>query len=94
MDNSSKEYISSFSHFNSEFSPRNRLIDSFSKQFSFYYYSCNINDHIKNLNKVVFEALSVPTASIIVSDVNIKNNVATSISHVHSYNKSVIKTIH
>ena len=57
MDNSSKKYVSFFSHLNSEFSFGNRLIDSFPKQFSFHHYPHNINDHIKNLNKVVFEAL-------------------------------------
>ena len=83
MNNSSKEYVSSFSYFNLEFSPGNRLIDSFSKQFSFYYCPHNINDHIKNLDKVVFEASSIPTASIVVLDVSIKNSIATSISHIH-----------
>ena len=94
MDNSSKEYISSFSNFNLEFSPQNRLIDSFSKQFSFYHCLYNINDHIKNLNKVVFEALSILTASIVISDTSIKNSITTSISYVHSYNKPIIKTIY
>jgi len=31
---------------------------------------------------------------IIISDASIRNNVATSISHIHSYDKPVIKTIH
>ena len=94
MDNSSKEYVSFFSHFDLEFSPRNRLIDSFPKQFSFHHCPHNINDYVKNLDKVVFEASSIPIASIVILDASIKNSVATSISYVHLYNKSVIKTIH
>ena len=94
MDNSSKEYVSFFSHFDLEFSPRNRLIDSFPKQFSFHHCPHNINDYVKNLDKVVFEASSIPIASIVILDASIKNSVDTSISYVHLYNKSVIKTIH
>ena len=93
-DNSSKEYVSSFSYFDLEFSPGNRLINSFSKQFSFHYYPHNINDHIKNLDKVVFEVLLIPIAYIVISDASIKNSVITLISHVYLYNKPVIKTIH
>ena len=94
IDNSSKEYISSFSHFDQEFSSGNRLIDTFSNQFSFHYHPCNINDHIKNLNNVVIKASLILTSFIIILDMSIKNSVATSISHVHSYNKSIIKTIY
>ena len=38
MDNMSNKYISFFSHFDWEFSSGNRLINSFSEQFFFYYY--------------------------------------------------------
>ena len=94
MDNSSKEYVLSFLHFNQEFSPGNRLINTFSNQFSFHYHPHNINNHIKNLNNVVIEVLLISTLSIVISDVSIKNSIAISISHVYSYNKPIIKTIH
>ena len=35
-----------------------------------------------------------PHSTIIVSDMNIKNNVATLIAYVHSYNSPVIKMIY
>ncbi len=35
-----------------------------------------------------------PFYALVVTDASIKNNMATSIVHVHIYNKSVIKTIH
>jgi len=43
---------------------------------------------------VVFEALLISTVFIVILDVSIKNSVVTSMSHIHLYNKSVIKTIY
>jgi len=94
MDNSCNEYIPSFCPFNQEFFPGNRLIDFFSDQFSFHYYSQEAKNHIKNLNHAITEASSDISSSIIILDASIKNNIATSISHIHSYNKPIIKTIH
>jgi len=50
--------------------------------------------YLKNLDEVILNALMNPYSTIIVLDVNIKNNIATSIAHVHSYNSLVIKMIH
>jgi len=95
IDNSYNKLFPSFSIFNDkEFSPRSRLIDSFSNQFSFYLYSLNIKKHIKNLDNIVFKALSNPSSSIVISDTSIKNLVAMSILYIHSYDRPVIKTIH
>jgi len=54
----------------------------------------NIKHHVKNLDNIVLEALSDYFSSIVVSNASIKNDVATLISHIHSYNNSIIKTIH
>jgi len=35
-----------------------------------------------------------PHLAVVISDASIKNQVATSISHIHSYNNPVIKTKH
>ena len=43
---------------------------------------------------MVLEFSSSPLIAIIASDVSIKNNVATSIMHIHTYNKPLTKTIH
>ena len=66
MDNMSNEYISSFSHFDQEFSPGNRLIDSFSEQFSFHHHPQDIKNYIKNLNDTVIETSSDPFSSIVI----------------------------
>ena len=94
MDNSCNKYVPSFSPFNQEFSLGNKLIDSFSDQFSFYYHSWETKNHIKNLNDDVTEAFLDPSSSIVISDTSIKNSIATSILHIYSYNKPIVKTIH
>jgi len=94
MDNTSNEIIPSFSPFNQEFFPGNRLSDIFSNQFLFQHHSPNIKYHVKNLDNIVLEASSDHFSSIVVSNASIKNGVATSISHIHSYNNPIIKTIH
>ena len=43
---------------------------------------------------MVLENLSFPSITIIVSDVSIKNNVATSIAYIHMFDKLLMKTFH
>ena len=94
VDNKHNEFFLSFSFFNKEFKPGNKLIDLFSDRFSFHFHSSNTKKHIKKLNEIVLSALSNPSLTIIVSDASIKNHVATSISYIYSFNKPVIKTKH
>ena len=94
MDDRRNELFPSFSFFDEKFNPGNHLVDSFSDRFSFHLRSSNIKKHIKDLDDLTFRVLSNPSSSIVVSDASIKNHVATSILHIHSYDKLVIKTIH
>ena len=94
IDNRHNELHPSFSFFDKEFNPGNWLIDSFSDQFSFHPCSSNIKNYMKNLDDITFKTLSNPSFSIVISDASIKNHVATSIAHIHSHDKPVIKTIH
>ena len=94
VNNRCNELFPSFLFFNDEFKPGNYLIDLFSDCFSFHSHSSNTNKHIEKLDDIVFRALSNSFSSIVVSDTSIKNYVATSISHIHSYDKPVIKMIH
>ena len=43
---------------------------------------------------MVLESSSYPLITIIAFDMSIKNNVTTSITHIHTYNKPLTKTIH
>ena len=94
MDNKHNQFFLSFSFFNKEFKPGNRLIDLFSDCFSFHFQSSNTKKHIQKLNEIVLRASSNPSSTIIMSDASIKNHVATLILHIHYYNKPVIKTMH
>jgi len=94
VDNKCNEFFPSFSFFNEKFKPGNHLIDLFSDHFSFHHHSSNAKKHIEKLNDIVLRALSNPSSTIVVSDTSIKNHVATLISHIHSFNKPVVKTIH
>ena len=49
---------------------------------------------MENLEEIAIKASSDPFLSIVVSDVSIKNQVATSILHIHSFNKPIVKTLH
>ena len=90
----SNKFFPSFCFFNKEFKPGNCIVDIFPDQFSFHPCLMNVKEYMKNLNEVIFKAFSNPFSTIVVLDASIKNQVTTSISHIHSFNKSVIKTLH
>jgi len=49
---------------------------------------------IHQLNSMVIEASSSQSTAIIASDASIKNNITTSILHIHISNQPLIKTLH
>ena len=94
MDNKKNEFIPPFDPFNQEFSPGNCLIDSFSDKISFHSWEKNVKNYIQNLDVLMLRVLSDSSISLVVSNASVKNNVTTSISHIHMHNKPVIKTLH
>ena len=94
MDDKHNENFPSFSFFNDEFKPGNHIVDIFPDCFSFHPCLLNVKKYIKNLDEITFRTSSDPFSTIIVSDTSIKNQVATSISHIYFFDKSVIKTLH
>ena len=98
IDNRFNKIISSFSSFDREFLPENRLIDIFSNIFSFYSLNRknknNIKSHLHSLKSVSLQLSSDPHTTIVILGASIKNSIATSIAYVHIYNSPVIKTIH
>jgi len=92
-------FIKSFPSFiplYSKFSPGLRIIDNFLDRISF-----NIHDKGKDnkhythqLDELALESSSSPSTTIIISDASIKNDVATSILHMHTYNRPIIKMIY
>ena len=96
MANRSNKCFSSFTPLDLEFSSGLKVIDNFSDHISF-----NVCDKgkdnkscIHQLDEMVLEFSSSLSITIITSNMSIKNNVATSISHTHIYNKPITKMIH
>ena len=87
-----------FHSLNSEFHPGCRLINIFSSYISFHNTNYSSNEskkaYCKKLDKIALESLLDPKSVVIITDISIKNNVAFSISHVHSFNNSLKKTLH
>jgi len=50
--------------------------------------------HIHQLDSMIIKASSLQSIAIITSDASIKNNIATSISHIYIFNQPLIKTLH
>ena len=98
MDNRFNEVFSSFSSFHYKFSSGNRLIDIFPNQFSFHSLNRKSNNNIKSylckLDSITFQVSLDLHSAVVVLDVSIKNQVATLISHIHSHDSLVIKTIY
>jgi len=80
----------SFSPIDPEFSPGNCITDIFSNRFSFNL----VNKKVDNCNKIrgleldemVLRCSSDSQTALVIMDASIKNDIATSISHIHSYN--------
>ena len=88
----------SFSPLDPEFAPGHRIVDNFSNCLSFNL--ANKKEKEKNnhrtheLDEMVLRNFSDSNTALVITDASIKNDIATSISHIHSANRSLIKTVH
>jgi len=98
MDNRVNEVFPSFNPLNIEFSPSSCLIDIFPSCFSFHpFIKCsnnNLEDHSNQFNDIAIMSLLNHSHTLIISDTGIKNNIATSIAHIHIYDSPIIKRIY
>lgn len=98
MGNRFNKIVPVFVLFSSEFSSKDRLIDKFSSYFSFHSSNRKSKENLKtcfhNLNNITLQTSANSQSVIIVLDSSIKNQVATSIAHIHVYNSLVIKMIY
>ena len=87
MNNRFNEVFPFFDPLNIEFSPSSYLIDVFLSHFSFHsYIKCkdnNLVNHANQLNDITITTLSNHSHASIILDMGIKNNIATSIAHIH-----------
>jgi len=54
----------------------------------------SVKTHLHKLNNIILHLSTNPHLIMVISDTSIKNNVTTSISHIHVHNSLVIKMIH
>ena len=98
MNNRFNEVFSFFDPLNVEFSPSSYLIDTFPTCFLFHHHTKYKNNNLKDcanqLNDIAIMTLVNYLHALIISDVGIKNNIATSITYVHIYDKPIIKTVY
>jgi len=98
LNNHLNEVYPSFNRLHKELSPGFWLVDNFPNYFSFHTVIHKdtkiINAHIHLLNKILEDSSSDPSMVLIISDANIKNNITTSILHVHFSWNFLAKTIH
>jgi len=100
IDSKIKSYgiFPSFSPLNPEFTPGHRIIDNFSDHFSFNLVNKTEkeknNCRTQDLDEMVLRNSSIPNTALVITDASIKNDIATSIAHIHSTNRSLIKTVH
>jgi len=98
MDNRFNEVFPAFDSLNPEFTSGCRVIDSFSGCFSFHSFNRqnkeSLSSYFHQLNSLALSLLENPSHALIITDTSVKNNVATSIAHVHIHNKPVVKTLH
>ena len=100
IDSCNKSYgiFSFFSPFHQEFTPGFCLSDIFSDCFSFNLANKKEKDkdktHTQELDDMVLYISSSPNSALIVTDASIKNDIATSISHIYQANRPLIKTVH
>jgi len=96
MYNWYNEVFSSFNSLHSELLPSNRIIDIFSNRLSFHLVNeCNsLKDQIQKLDNLTIKSLGVLTQALVITDASVKNNITTSISHIHIYDKPIIRTLY
>ena len=94
--NKSHEVFPSFSPLHLELSLGSRIIDNFSDCLSFNLSNKGKNNkiYLQQLDNMVLESSSSLSVAIIVTDASIKNNIATSISHIHLANYPLTKTVY
>ena len=100
IDSSNKTYgiFPSFSPLNPEFFPDSRILDNFPNCFSFNLVNWKEKEKDKiraqELDNIVLRISPLHQTALVVTDASIKNNIATSILHVHIVNQPLTKTVH
>ena len=88
----------SFSPLDSELTLGQRIIDIFSDRFSFNLVDKSKkeknNRRAQELDKMALRNSSIPNTALVITNASIKKDIATSVSHIHSTDRPLIKTVH
>ena len=97
-NNCLNKIFSAFNSLNKELSPSFYLVDTFSDHFSFHLVNCKDTDiriaYYNNLKNIYENPHNNHEFILIITNVSIKNNIATSVSHIWREHKIIVKTIH
>ena len=94
MDNRCNKFLPAFALLDKKISLGKYLCDNFPNHFSFYPHPYNVKDQLCKLDNIIISTFSDSLACIVILDMSIKNHIATSISHIYSFNWPIIKTCH
>ena len=98
MDNQFNEVFPSFDPLNPKFALGCRIIDIFPSHFSFNLFSkCNddtLKSQIHQLDNITIKSSNNTSHTPVITDASVKNNIATSISHIHIRDKPTTETLH
>ena len=96
--NKSHKIFPSFSPLNPEFSPGLHITDKFSNHFSFNLVNKKEKEkfkiHAQELDDMVLRNSSLLQTALMITNASIKNNIVTSVLHVHIANCPLIKIVH
>ena len=97
IDSKIKSYdiFPSFNPLHQEFTPGHCISDKFSDCFSFNLVDKKEKNNIctQELDNLVLQN-SLSSSTLVVTDASIKDNITTSVAHVHQANSPLIKTVH
>ena len=98
MNNRLNGVFQSFNSLSIEFFSGWRLINIFSSHFSFHHLDQKSKESKKAylyiFNEIILQTLTETNIAVVVSNISIKNQVATFITYVYIHNNPVIKTLH
>ena len=96
IDSKTKSYgiFPSFSPLDPEFTPGHRIIDNFSFNVVNKTEKGKNNCRAQELNEMALRTSSIPNTALVITDASIKNDIATSVAHIHSTIRPLIKTVH
>ena len=98
INNYFNEVFPSFDPINPELFPGHRIINTFSNCFLFQPFNkqvnCNVTSWVQKLDRIAIESLESSSTALVILDASVKNNITTSIAHIHIRDRPITKTLY